>query len=265
MRIASAVIFVGATFVATQTFAQSRTGFVQSLDHDNSALIVSVGHGLPGLDSDVQNVTDIANNASYKFNVSKIEEDEGTIEGVEAGLTKLSEDAGENGTAFFYYTGHGSPDSIYVYDGSLEADKMRAAVAKGREGRSPLARLVMVFDSCYSGSLLDPMRVMGLTMQEERSALLSFVDNMTESMTSRGEQYWKSLMIIASSRADQTSAASQDGSIFTLAMKKAFDEVVESRGTVGTFFDKAHEYTLKRHEPVARFVPESIKSEPLVD
>jgi len=72
------------------------------------------------------------------------------------------------------------------------------------------------------------------------------------------------LMVIASSRADQTSAASPDGSIFTLAMKQAFDEVAESRGTVGTFFDKAKEYT-KRHEPVARFVPESLRDEKLID
>jgi hypothetical protein len=46
-------------------------------------------------------------------------------------------------------------------------------------------------------------------------------------------------------------------------MKKAFDEVAEARGTVGTFFEKAREYTV-RHEPVARFVPESLRDEKLV-
>ena len=175
----------------------------------------------------------------------------------------MSEDAGDSGTAFFYYTGHGSPNSLYLYDGSLTSDKIRGAIAQGRDGRGPLSRLVMVIDACFSGSLLDPMRLVRLTLAEEQAALVALFDRMTESF-SRGETYWNSLMIVASSRADQTSQASMEGSIFTLAMKKAFDEVAESRGTVGEFFLKAKEYT-KRHEPVARFVPESLKEEPLVD
>lgn len=263
MRFASAVIFVGA-LVASQSFAQSRTGFVQSHDSDNSAFIVSVGHGLPGLEYDVEMVESIAKHKSYDFSIAKLDEEESTKENVQDGLTKMAEEAGEGGTAFFYYTGHGSPDSLYLYDGSLYSEKIRGAVARGREGRGPLARLVMIFDSCFSGSLLDPMRLVKMTLLEERAALVSFVNEMTASMA-RGEQYWDSLMIIASSRADQTSAASASGSIFTLAMKKAFDEVAEARGTLGSFFDKAHEYTLPKHEPVARFVPESLKDEALVD
>jgi len=263
MRFALAVIFVGFSFVASQSVAQSRTGFVQGHHAKNTGLIVSVGHGLPGLEYDVEMAESVMNHASYKFGITKIEEEDGTKESVAEALTKMSEDAGDGGTAFFYYTGHGSPDSLYLYDGSLTSDKIRGAVALGREGRSPLARLVMIFDSCFSGSLLDPMRTMKMTMLEERSSLISFVNSMTETM-SRGETYWDSLMVIASSRADQTSAASPEGSIFTLAMKQAFDEVAESRGTVGTFFDKAKEYT-KHHEPVARFVPESLRDEKLID
>jgi uncharacterized caspase-like protein len=263
MRIALALFSVSITLVTSQTFAHSRTGFVQEVDRNNSALLVSVGHGLPGLDIDIQIAETIANHASYKFGVAKLDEEESTRRNVEEALERMSADAGDRGTAFFYYTGHGSPNSLYLYDGSFPSDKIRGAIARGREGRGPLARLVMVIDACFSGSLLDPMRLVRLSLLEEQAAVVSLVDRLAESF-SRGEKYWNSLMIIASSRADQTSQASPVGSIFTLAMKKAFDEVAEARGTVGMFFAKAREYTV-RHEPVARFVPESLRDEKLVD
>jgi hypothetical protein len=80
----------------------------------------------------------------------------------------------------------------------------------------------------------------------------------------RAETYWKKLFVFASSRADETSAAGQEGSAFTVNMKKAFDESVAAKAKVSEFVIKAQKYTASYHHPVARLVPVTLGDELLV-
>lgn len=251
------------SFAAVTSFAQTR-GMVESTDGNNEALLVRVGHGLPGLDKDIDMATEIAEHASYKFNNSFLSEEEGTNKNVAAQLTKLTQNAGYDGTFFFYYTGHGNKGSLYMQDGSMPIATIRAAMEKGRQGLGPMKRLVLMFDSCYSGSLLDPVRnVLPLNqMHDNRIASALFADEVVRGMAPSRDTapYWEKLFVFASSRADETSLAGQEGSVFTVALKKAFDEAIYENSTLGTWVKKTQEYTVGHH-PVARFVPATLESE----
>jgi len=256
--------------VAASSFAANPQGLVDSAEGKNEVLLVGVSHGLPGIDLDIKNVERIASNPAYKFHPSYLEEEKGTGANTIAELTRVSESVGYDGTMFFYYSGHGSPGSLYLQDGSLTIAKMRKAMEAGRAKLGPMKRLVMMFDSCYSGSLLDPVRnILPLNqMYDGRIANAIMADEAIRQLSPSREEgpaaeYWKSLFVFASSRADETSLAGDDGSVFTVALGNGFDQTLESKGTLGAWVTKTQELT-KGHHPVARFAPAELENEYLV-
>ena len=129
-----------------------------------------------------------------------------------------------------------------------------------------MSRLILMFDSCYSGSLIDPLkqeRANCKSTREQRLANEAFVN---ELMTALGDRapYWSKLFVFASSRADETSLAGEQGSVFTVALRKAFDEVLAAKGTMKEFIEKTMTYTVGHH-PVPRLVPDAWASEKLAN
>jgi uncharacterized caspase-like protein len=208
----------------------------------------------------------IAQHPSYGFKSTIVENQKGTEAEIARNLTQLAQDAREDGTLFFYFSGHGSVGKLMVHNTNMKIASIRAALEKGRQNLGPMARLVMMFDSCYSGSLLDPVRALfPMTKQtEELLANSIFADALVKEMENdRAQPYWQKLFVFASSRADQTSLASPDGSIFTLALKKAFGEATKANDTLATFVKKTQDYT-KGHNPVARFSPTTLADEKMI-
>lgn len=222
----------------------------------NEALLVSVSHGLPGLDIDMDNMERMATHSAFGFGIQRLEEAKGVGSNVLNSLEDLASRVGRNGTLLFYYTGHGSPGSLYLEDGDLEIRKIRAAMERGRRALGPMARLVVIVDACFSGSLLSPLR------QRELNRRLAQELETALSPALRGS-YWKKLLVIASSRANETSLAGVDGSVFTNAFHKAFQETENLGGSMGDLVQLTQDYT-EGHHPVARFVPASLASELLV-
>lgn len=259
-----ALVVSGLVFIPC-SWAQER-GIAESVGGNNQALLVGVSHGLPGIDLDVNNVEKMATHGSYKFATTFLEEAAGTSTRVAQELTTTAEKADKDGTLFFYFSGHGNKGSLYMQDGSMAIATIRAAMEKGRKVAGPMVRLVLMFDSCYSGSLLDPVRFLPLSqVYEPRLASAMFADEVVRQMTpeSRNEEavvYWKKLFVFASSRADETSLAGDDGSVFTVALKKAFDEVIVDNDSLATWVKKTQKYTVGHH-PVARFVPTTLENE----
>lgn len=248
---------------------QSNRSFVEQIDPGNVALLVGVSHGLPGIDLDVDNVEKMVTDAAFQMKPTILEEEEGVQANILKELTRLSAAAGENGSLFFYYSGHGSSGSIYVQDGTLPIEKIRKAMEDGRKPGHPLARLVFMSDSCYSGSLLDPLRLTAFGQIQDdsvRSAILasSIVSALTSPDSRDGaSNYWKKLFVFASSQADETSLAGANGSVFTVALAQAFEETVKEDGTMGMLVGKTQQYT-EGHHPVARFVPTNLEKEALI-
>ncbi len=243
----------------------SRTGFVDSADAKNVALLVGVTYGLPGIDLDLKNVKEIAAHPGYQFDTHELWEDEGSVLNVAKNLTDLSASVTDGGTLFFYFSGHGSTEGLLMSDRVMKIGEIRAAVEKGRVGKAPLQRLVMMFDSCYSGALLNGVRRVEHKETDTRASQ-EFADALVKELQAgnRAEAYWKKLFVFASSRADETSAAGSEGSAFTVNMRKAFDEAVLSKAKVSEFVTKAQKYTAAYHHPVARLVPVTLGDENLV-
>jgi hypothetical protein len=238
---------------------------------ENVALLVGVSHGLSGLDIDMKNLEDISNNAAFRFKVTKLTEEQGTVSNIADKLGNLSEAAGRAGTLLFYFTGHGNVGLIWPQDDTMKIGQIRRSIEQARAEVGPLARLVMIYDSCHSGSLLDPMRATFpfTKLANEKLQSAQFADAVVRefepglSRDNGRSGYWSSLMVIASSREDETSLASAKGSIFTNAFVKAFNEVSANDGTNGDLIAKSQAYT-KGHHPVARLVPAELADEKLV-
>ena len=244
----------------------AKQGLVDATAAPNRALLVGVSHGLPGIDIDVDNVEAMITHPAYDFRGTTLEDSAATTSNILRELTALSEDAGADGTLFFYFSGHGNVGVLSAQDRLLKIEEIKAAIQAGRRNQGPLTRFVMIIDSCYSGSLLDPVRKLYPLSQLEESRIMTtmMVDEVVKGLSpkSRADKYWEKLFVLASSRSDQTSLAGWDGSVFTNAMTKAFKETVAS-GTLGDFVRKSQEYT-KGHNPVARMVPESLSVEKMI-
>jgi len=242
-------------------------GLVENPAAMNKSLIVGVSHGLPGINYDIETATEIATSPACKYQVTKLAEGQGTRSAIASHLTSVSRSTGMDGSLFFYYSGHGNEGNIWPQDGLMKITTIRQAIEDGRRDRGPLARLVLVFDSCHSGSLLDPMRsALPLWEIYDDSAVKStrLAETVVDEFTAGNlAPYWQHLIVIASSRADETSMAGDNGSVFTVAMKKAFDESMTKGYKISDFIAKAQHYT-EGHHPVARLVPDTLGDEPML-
>lgn len=246
------------------TAAPTPRDLVTDPSGENQLLVVGVPGGLPGIDKDLKIVEAMGAHPAYNFVSTKLWSSQGTVANVADRLSALSTNALDNGTMFFYYSGHGSRGSISLKDRSMKISEIREALEKGREGMGPVSRLVMIFDSCFSGSLVDPLRKI-LSPLFDLSDAGQFADNLMEEFGAnhRDETYWKSLFVFASSRSNETSSAGSSGSEFTVALNKAFTEALTSNGTMADWVAKTKQYT-SGHHPVERYSPQDIANEKLV-
>lgn len=250
----------------SQSFAADNLdrGFVETPTARNIALMAGVPINLPGIDLDLNNVQKIAGHSGYQFQTKRLWSGEAKRADIARELQSRSAKVGEKGTFFFYFSGHGSPGSLNAQDGAIKIGDMRRSLEQGRMDSGPMGRLIMMFDSCFSGSLLDPVRKLLGPIEEEAQAH-QFAQNLVEefSESNRDRAYWNSLFIFASSRSNETSDAGKDGSAFTVALKKAYDELLPSNGTLKEWVERTKRYT-NRHHPVERFSPSDVANETLV-
>lgn len=243
--------------------ATAQRGLADDPNGENLALLVGVSHGLPGIDIDVNNLEAMSTKAEFNFKTSRLEDEEGTGENVTARLGELSKSVGKvGGTLLFYYTGHGSPGSLYLQDGSTDIADIRDAIEGNLETGDVLDRFVFIIDACFSGSLLDPMNVMQMSHEMKNTLMVQSVMDALAPKKGR-DNYWKKLFVFASSKADETSLAGWDGSVFTNALVKGFTEAATNGGTMGDWVSLTQKYT-EGHHPVARFAPSSLENEALI-
>lgn len=256
----SAWLLVGCACFSLSLAAGERSLSVNS-KAQNYALLVGVSHGLPAIDIDLNTMEAMDTNPAYNFSNLQLLDEKGTQAEVLRELEHQSSRVDEEGTFLFYYSGHGEPGLLVLEDLNTKVDKLRGAIQAGRNGLSPLARLVVILDSCFSGSLLDPFNVLSMRFIDEKTYSERLASSITAAFSAdRDNEYWKSLFVFASSRANETSLGGMNGSEFTVALKKAFDETLAAKGTMATWVELTKKYT-KVHHPVERFVPTAMADE----
>lgn len=252
--------FFGLALVCASSTAGERSLAVNS-KAQNYGLLVGVSHGLPAIDIDLSQMAAMNTNPAYHFSNFQMLDAQATQVEVLRELQHQSSRVDEEGTFLFYYSGHGEPGLLILEDLNTEVDKLRGAIRAGRDGLSPLARLVIILDSCFSGSLLDPFNVMSMKLLDEKAYSERLANAIAATFADeREEPYWKSLFVFASSRANETSLGGLSGSEFTVALKKAFDETLAAKGTMATWVELTKRYT-KVHHPMERFVPTTMADE----
>lgn len=121
----------------------------------------------PGTLNDLKGCVNDANDwaallQGFGFEVSMLLNDQATRKNIKAVLQELVDETNAGDIAVFTYSGHGTQvvdisgdegdfydEAIYVYDGSIIDDELRAIL----QGIHPQATLVVVSDSCFSGTV----------------------------------------------------------------------------------------------------------------
>jgi hypothetical protein len=242
------------------------SGLVESPYARNHALLVGVSHGLPGIDYDIRNLTTIATHPTNNFDAKTMRDSEATVSAVSGAL---EEKAGKiidmQGTFLFYFSGHGGNKIISMQDTLMNISEIRAAIERGRQKMGPLPRLVLVFDSCDSGSLIDPLNLLFRSRYELNAHLsVQLMEKIMEVFSPSSDRdsrnYWHHLIVFTSARADETCEAGSEGSDFTKAFFKAFQEAIQNPIKVKEFIGRFQKYTQDSH-PQARLNPEELGDE----
>ena len=129
---------------------------------------VCVGiNNYPGTSNDLQGCVNDANDwgallNAYGFETSLLLDSQATRQNVKTALQNLVLSARQGDVVVFTYSGHGTQsldlggdegdiydEAIYVYDGTIVDDDLRGILDK----IDPLATLVVISDSCFSGSV----------------------------------------------------------------------------------------------------------------
>ncbi len=244
--------FVLTLLMASCSLAAARipVGLVENHQGPNQALLVGVPDDLPGIELDLDILEQLVTLPIYGFRPSRLWKEEGTAERILSTIEAMAGAMSSTGTFLLYYSGHGDPGSIDVFDRSLEIEEIRDAFLTARKGKGALARLVLLFDSCYSGSLVTPW--------DSSEAL---ADRVTSTFDKR-EKAWDKLMVFASSQYDEESDPTEAGSAFTLALSRAYGEVAARKGNIGDWVSLTKSYT-EGHRPVERLIPQQLEIESL--
>lgn len=258
-------LWLFAAVLCASTFASRipARGWTESSKATNLALLVGVDKGLPGIDLDIENVKRMSAHPDYKFSSTTLFNETGNVDSVVENLSEMASKVDNDGTLLFYFSGHGGKGTLVMQDRTMKIEELRSAIERGRQKSAPLKRLLLFFDSCYSGSLVPEFRNLFEFKLLPIQSLQNEVDSIVEALEPRNreETYFDKLFVFASSRANETSQAGAEGSIFTVAMGQAFDEAMEKNNTVGEFIKKTEELTEQYHHPVARVQPSNLTNE----
>jgi len=273
--------------IATGACGVNTAADVRGIANDNSAqnvaLLFGASNDLPGIDVDLDIMTKLLQDreAGHKFQV--VSELEATPAEILAITGEHAPKVGENGTLFWYFSGHGGWGSL-VADGNQLIRFSAVAKAIKDSRQKPLKRLVVVIDTCNNGNLTQTIPRDNLSLassansSEEMAAemadavVAAFGGNPTSKTSTRSDSTSYSgtmaeeILVVTSSTEQQTSQATSRGSVFTLAFRDAFAKHARERSSVNEFLETTRTLTEERgrHTPQVRAVPESLLSAPLI-
>jgi uncharacterized caspase-like protein len=227
-------------------------GLVQNSQAGNEALVVSALRGLPGGKSNIQNMGEILSNPNYQFHSTVLSESTATKAQILDGLTAAAKRVAGDGTLLFYFSGHGGNQIVEAQDRLVKTTEIKKAIEDGRQQAGALARLVLIFDACHSGSHSGPF---------QRSRSLT-AESLAEAMRGgeRTSPYWNQLIVMTSSQAHELSWVTAQGHLFTVALHKAFPKSIELNETIGEFFARTKQNLTASH-PTYKVLPEDLMNE----
>lgn len=258
------------------------SGQLRDLAYDSSAkniaLLFGAPNGLPGIDRDLASVKSVLEDprAGNSFEVRVI--NEATKEKILEATRDAAIKVGQNGTLFWYFSGHGAESgTLMTIGGMLNFSEVTDVIKSSRE--TPVKRMFAFFDSCFSGQMVDGSATVksgqgaSFGLQGDDSTFLkqvaesyaqtaadSFHDN--SAVAVMAPNAYEQLIVMSAAQNNQTSLATSGGSIFTNAVANVFRNFKSSKpnATIGDFLngvtDETKESSGGHHTPAYRVLPE---------
>lgn len=257
----SALITAAAACAPTERDAATKD-LVADRSGKNIALIFGASNGLEGVATDLAELERLFKSPQYDlgFEVHVVEEaSESTILKESA---KWAKEAGESGTLFWYFSGHGAEDgTIYTADGNLLGWREVAKSIKAAR-TTPLKRLMVLEDSCFSGAIVDGSQSIGKYAATSADAIQGAFAAANKAYDA---PLYEQILILSASRKTETSAdtgAGQGGG-FTASFRAVLEKLKTSaadKATIRDFVTKTQKETEQNfgHTPQYRAEPEAL-------
>ncbi len=181
-----------------------------------------------------------------------------TVGGILKKTADIAASMHEDATLFWYYSGHGNLDGALAPEGAilpngkflsahqLTAEDILSSLRSARANKKPLARLIVVLDSCYSGQWLGG---------QQGSLFKSALQNSAGTNAVARE-----ILLVSASTAYEEAADGIAGGAMTKNFLKTLIKLKgSSTATIGSFLD-AMETGLKQDAMETGLQPESVQT-----
>lgn len=255
-------------------------GDVQSFAADNRAGNLFLGFtgddtGIPGVNRDLANVAKLFANPALELNFGVRTFNKQTVSQIVSESSKGAKDMLESpgATMFWYMSSHGAENgATLARDKTFFFSQVAAGIRRAR-GEKPLQRLIVFFDTCFSGQNVDGTQRIDNDSGAIKNATIKTADQIAAAARAANTETGlaRQFIVMGASRRNQTSGDTPDGGVGSLALIKAVQSLSSQKigpdGKCVTIKDWFN--TLKRNaagqEPVVRFEPESVANECFFD
>lgn len=242
-------------------------GLAHSDEGNNVAVLIGAPNGLPGVPTDIRELDVLFRSSELNLGFDDVvKDDKATTRDI---FSKTAEASVGADTLFWYFSGHGNRGVMLAEDRSFTFSEVAEAIIEARESR-PLARLVVMIDSCYSGSFVDgrtpiiPSAQTGIRSKcMPMTGVADAEDPLAELSRFEGSLFDQAFVLTSSTK-NETSAdlGRSRGGAFTWALRGVMTsmKVSNSEATILEISEKTRTDTRKigGHTPVWRGFPSDV-------
>jgi hypothetical protein len=113
----------------------------------NVAVLIGSPNGLPGVPTDIRELTELLDKPDFHFRTVAV--NDATTEDI---FATVKEEAADADSFLFYFSGHGNRGVMLAEDRTFTFNEVVDAVKEVRQ--TPFERMLVLIDSCYSGSFV---------------------------------------------------------------------------------------------------------------
>ncbi len=226
-------------------------------DDPDSTIHIPAGPGLPGVATDIREMSKLISDTRYNFHFATASNDRARVRDI---LQLTGEKVADADSLLWFFTGHGGSGFMFAEvegeddDGSYTFAQVAAAIKKAR-GDRPLKRLVVLIDACHSGVFVNGDQPIVDQQKWADEALYQPL------MKAYDQKLYEQAFVMASSLTSETSIdlGEEKGGAFTYSLRTAISEL-RTGNPNATFKDLANLTTEKTkkiggHTPVYRAFP----------
>jgi len=203
---------------------------------NNRAVLIGAPNGLAGVPTDIRELNTLFSKPEYHFNVA-IDANASTSEIFDL----VKQEAREADSFLFYFSGHGNRGILLADDRSFTFREVIAAIAEVRT--EPFDRLIVMLDSCLSGSFVDGNGDAIVTEPDSETGSHPLIaETIEEPLQEQANTLYKQAFIFSASKQNENSQdlGSARGGSFTYTFRQTVEKFTTEK-PLATFRDLATE------------------------